>query len=172
MSFYNAYDFNLTSNYQALLACILNPDLTTEKALASVALTHIRSDSRGKNDIKCKVTVIDEVKNKKYEFTNLTDCCEFLNIKRTSITTYIKYRRKYKKRYRILAEGDYVSTRNKAREVNVIDTVNRECFEFESMSKAGRFLKTNNKVVAEHIEKQKLYKKRYKIEYKMGEEKR
>lgn len=170
MQYMNTYDFDYTSNYQALLACIFNPELTIEKALGMIAQISLKSEKAIKLADDLKVKVIDELENKEYEFENLNDCCEFLNMKRKTITTYIRYKSKYKKRYRILADRDYINSRTKARPVKVTDTLTNEVLEFSSMSKSGKFLKTDNKSIGKYIENKRLYKNRYKIEYKVGDD--
>ena len=175
MNYTNTCDFDYTENYQALLACIFNPELTIEKALGIVAQISNKSASatklsKRKISYDCKVKLIDEIKNKEYQFDSVEECCKFLGIKTKTVNTYIKYRRRFKGRYRILADGDFVSSTNKARPVRVTDTLTNEVLEFNSMSKSGKFLKTDNKSIGTYIENKRLYKNRYKIEYKVGDD--
>lgn len=59
MQYMNTYDFDYTTNYQALLACILNPELTTEKALGIIAQISVRSEKSTKLSDDLKVKVIE-----------------------------------------------------------------------------------------------------------------
>lgn len=108
MNYINTCDFELTANYMALLACILNPKLSIGKAIRNITLDEAKDSEGGeyrktKQKHNYKVKVLDEVENKEIEFDNLNNCCEFLNMRRADITTYIKNNRLFRKRYRIKA---------------------------------------------------------------------
>lgn len=173
MKYNNSCDFELTDNYMALLACILNPKLSIGKAIKYITLEDVRDKSGGeyrktRQSYKCRVKVIDEVENKDYDFDNLGDCCEFLNIRRADITTYIKHNRKLKKRYRIIGIDPIRKVIRKP--LVVEDTINNTTKEFESINEACKNLGATRHAVNEAIIAGRLFRKRYKITYKEGNE--
>ncbi|GIM32743.1 hypothetical protein [Paraclostridium bifermentans] len=176
MNYTNSCDFELTDNYMALLACILNPQLSIGKAVKYITLEDVkdkkggeyRQPSKARQSQKYRVKVIDEVENKEYDFDNLTDCCEFLNIRRADITTYIKHNRRFKKRYRIIGLDPI---RKVVRKPLIIeDTKDNTTNEFESVNKACKYLGATRHAVNEVIVAGRLFRKRYKITYKEGNE--
>ncbi|WP_460423655.1 hypothetical protein, partial [Paraclostridium sordellii] len=135
MKYSNACDFNFTENYMALLACILNHELSIGKAIKNIVLDDPK-DSKGgeyrkvisKQENNYKVKVIDEVENKDIEFDKIDDCCKFLNMRRADITTYIKHNRLFRKRYRIQALETIRSVERKP--VIITDMLKDEIIEF------------------------------------------
>ncbi|WP_250674930.1 hypothetical protein LZ906_006605 [Paraclostridium ghonii] len=176
MKYANTCDFELRDNYIALLACILNPKLSIGKAIKYITLEDAKdkqggeyrppSKPRKKHEYRAKV--IDELENKEYEFDNLGDCCEFLNMRRADITTYIKRNRRFKKRYRIIGLDPIRSVISKP--LIVEDTLNNKTMEFESVNKACKYLETTRDVINKVIATNRLFRKRYKIKYKEGNE--
>ncbi|WP_250673521.1 hypothetical protein LZ906_007765 [Paraclostridium ghonii] len=172
MNHANIYDFELTDNYMALLACILNPKLSIGKAIKYITLEEIkdkkggeyRQPSRPRKDNKYRVKVIDEVENEEYEFCNLGDCCKFLNMRRADITTYIKLNIRFKKRYRIIGLDSIRNVISKP--LIVEDTLKNKTIEFESINKACKYLETTRDVINKAIAANRLFRKRYKINYK------
>ncbi|MBN8046916.1 hypothetical protein J0A94_03680 [Paraclostridium bifermentans] len=168
----NTCDFELTDNYMALLACILNPKLSIGKAVKYITLEDVkdknggeyRQPSKPRKKHRYRVKVIDEVENKEYDFDNLTDCCEFLNIRRADITTYIKLNRRFKKRYRIIGLDPIRKVIRKP--LIVEDTINNKTMEFESVNKACKHLGSTRHAVNEVIAEGRLFRKKYKITYK------
>ncbi|WP_170074478.1 hypothetical protein [Paraclostridium dentum] len=71
----NSCDFELTDNYMALLACILNPKLSIGKAVKYITLEDVKDKNGGEyrqpskviQSQKYRVKVIDEVENKEYD---------------------------------------------------------------------------------------------------------
>lgn len=173
MKYSNTCDFNYTENYMALLACILNPKLTIGKAVKHIVLDDIKDSGvreykRTNQKHNYKVKVLDEVENKEIEFDNLSDCCEFLNMRRADITTYIKHNRLFRKRYRIQALEPIRKVERKA--LIVTDTLKGESIEFESVKKACDYLDARRYNINQAILAKRLFRKRYKIEYKVGVE--
>ncbi|MDU6113792.1 MAG: NUMOD1 domain-containing DNA-binding protein [Paeniclostridium sordellii] len=176
MNYTNTCDFDLTDNYMALLACILDPKLSIGKAVKYIALDDSKDPEGGdyrkvkpKQNHNYKVKVLDEVENKEIEFDNLSNCCEFLNMRRADITTYIKHNRLFKKRYRIRALEPIKTVERKP--VIITDTLQNKVLEFESVNKACKHLKANRDNINKAIAAKRLFRKRYKIEYKVGNEK-
>lgn len=176
MNYTNTYDFDLTDNYMALLACILDPSLSIGKAVKYIALDDSKDPEGGdyrkvkpKQNHNYKVKVLDEVENKEIEFDKLSDCCEFLNMRRADITTYIKHNRLFRKRYRIQALEPIRSVERKA--VMVTDMLKDEIIEFESVNKTCDYLNASRNNINRAIAAKRLFRKRYKIEYKVGNEK-
>lgn len=176
MNYTNTCDFELTANYMALLACILNPKLSIGKAIKCITLDNSKDAEVGeyrkvkpKQNHNYKVKVLDEFENKEIEFDNLSDCCEFLNMRRADITTYIKHNRLFRKRYRIRALEPIRSVERKP--VIVTDTLQNNVVEFESVNKACKHLKANRDNINKAIVAKRLFRKRYKIGYKVGNEK-
>lgn len=174
MNYSNTYDFDYTENYMALLACILNPKLTIGKAVKHIVLENIKDfetkkTKRTNQKHNYKVKVLDEVETKAIEFNNLDDCCEFLNMRRADITTYIKHNRLFKKRYRI----QYLEPIRKVESKPLIieDTLKNEAMEFKSINKACEYLGAKRHSINEAIAAKRLFRKRYKIEYKVEIEK-
>lgn len=169
MNYSNTYDFDYTENYMALLACILNPKLTIGKAVKHIVLDNIK-DSETKKTKRTnqkhnyKVKVLDEVETKTIEFDNLDDCCEFLNMRRADITTYIKNNRLFRKRYRIQSLEPIRKVESKP--LIVKDTLKNEIMEFKSINKACEYLGAKRHNINEAIAAKRLFRKRYKIEYK------
>ena len=176
MRYSNTYDFDFTENYMALLACILDSRLTIGQAIKYITLDDYR-DTEGGNYKKVKrrqnhnykVKVIDEVENKEIEFDKIYDCCKFLNMRRADITTYIKHNRLFRKRYRIQALEIIRSVERKP--VIVTDMLKDEIIEFESVNKACDYLNVSRININKAIADKRLFRKRYKIEYKVGSEK-
>lgn len=170
MNYSNTYDFDYTENYMALLACILNPKLTIGKAIKHIVLENIK-DSETKKTKRTnqkhnyKVKVLDEVESKEIEFDNLSDCCEFLNMRRADITTYIKHNRLFRKRFRIQALETIREVERKP--LIVIDKLKNETIEFESVNKACDYLNASRGNLNQAIEAKRLFRKRYKLEYKI-----
>lgn len=174
MNYTNTCDFDFTENYMALLACILNPKLSIGKAIRNITLDETKNSEGGeyrktKQKHNYKVKVLDEVENKEIEFDNLSNCCEFLNMRRADITTYIKHNRLFKKRYRIRALEPIKTVGRKP--VIITDTLQNKVLEFESVNKACKHLKANRDNINKAIAAKRLFRKRYKIEYKVGNEK-
>ncbi|CEQ04110.1 group I intron endonuclease [[Clostridium] sordellii] len=176
MHYTNTCDFELTANYMALLACILNPKLSIGKAIKCITLDDPKdAEAREYRKVKpkqnhnYKVKVLDEVENKEIEFDNLSNCCEFLNMRRADITTYIKHNRLFRKRYRIQALEPIRSVERKP--VIVTDTLQNKVVEFESINKACKYLGAKRHNINEAIAAKRLFRKRYKLEYKVGNEK-
>lgn len=174
MNYSNTYDFDYTENYMALLACILNPKLTVGKAIKHIVLENIKDSEtreykRTNQKHNYKVKVLDEVENKEIEFDKLSDCCEFLNMRRADITTYIKHNRLFRKRYRIQALEPIKSVERKP--VIVTDTLQNKVVEFESVNKTCDYLNASRNNINRAIAAKRLFRKRYKIEYKVGNEK-
>lgn len=104
MSFYNTYDFDLTANYQALLACILNPDITSEKALAVVASVYTKSEKKvsSKYSNKARKIVVTDTENDEViEFKSISKATKFLKVNYYKITECIESKDLYKNRYKI-----------------------------------------------------------------------
>lgn len=174
MNYSNTYDFDYTENYMALLACILNPKLTIGKAIKHIVLENIK-DSETKKTKRTnqkhnyKVKVLDEVESKEIEFDNLSDCCEFLNMRRADITTYIKHNRLLKNRYRLKSLEDIKTVERKP--LMIEDTLRNETMEFKSVNKACEYLNASRPNINKSISEKRLFRKRYKIEYKLEIEK-
>lgn len=172
MKYYNSYDFNLTENYMALLACILNPNLSIGKVIKHITLYNPKDDKGGhyrkvkpKQNHNYKVKVLDEVENKEMEFDSLDDCCKFLDMRSADITTYINHNRLFRKRYRIqVLEARRVVDR---KPLIVTDKLKNNTIEFESINKACEYLNASRGNLNQAIEAKRLFRKRYKLEYKI-----
>lgn len=174
MNYSNTYDFDYTENYMALLACILNPKLTIGKAVKHIVLENIKDSEtreykRTNQKHNYKVKVLDEVESKEIEFDNLDDCCEFLNMRRADITTYIKNNRLFRKRYRLQALDPIRKVDIKP--LIVKDELTSETMEFKSINKACEYLNASRPNINKSIAEKRLFRKRYKIEYKVEIEK-
>ena len=172
MKYSNSYDFDFTDNYMALLACILNPSLTIGKAIKQITLYDPKDDKGGyyrkvkpKQNHNYKVKVLDEVEKKEIEFDELDDCCKFLDMRRADITTYIKHNRLFRKRFRIQALETIREVERKP--LIVIDKLKNETIEFESVNKACDYLNASRGNLNQAIEAKRLFRKRYKLEYKI-----
>lgn len=174
MNYTNTCDFDYTENYMALLACILNPKLSIGKAIKYITLEDVkdinngeyRQSSKQRQKHEYRVKVMDEVKNEEREFNNLDDCCEFLNMRRADITTYIKHNSLFRKRYRIIGLDPIRPVISKP--LIVEDTLNNEIMEFKSINKACKHLGTTRDVINKALAANRLFRKRYKINYKEG----
>lgn len=174
MNYFNTYDFDYTENYMALLACILNHKLTIGTAVKHIALDNIKESEtrkykRTNQKHNYKIKVLDEVESKEIEFNNLSDCCEFLNMRRSDITTYIKNNRLFRKRYRIQSLDHIKKVERKP--LMIEDTLKNKTMEFKSVNKACEYLGAKRQNINEAIAAKRLFRKRYKIEYKVEIEK-
>ncbi|CEN87314.1 hypothetical protein [Paraclostridium sordellii] len=172
MKYSNSCDFDFTDNYLALLACILNPSLSIGKAIKHIVLDDPKDDKGGhyrnikpKQNYNYKVKVVDEVEEKEMEFDGLDDCCKFLDMRRADITTYIKHNRLFRKRFRIQALETIREVERKP--LIVIDKLKNETIEFDSVNKACDYLNASRGNLNQAIEAKRLFRKRYKLEYKI-----
>ncbi|WP_057582210.1 hypothetical protein, partial [Paraclostridium sordellii] len=83
---------------------------------------------------------------------------------RADITTYIKHNRLFKKRYRIQSLEPIRKVERKP--LIVKDTLKNETMEFKSINKACECLGAKRHNINEAIAAKRLFRKRYKIEYK------
>lgn len=100
---------DLKNNYMALLACILNNNLSSSSALRILGVLNksdIEMDSRGNklhkypNKNYRKVKVIDVLTNKEFIFDSIYEAEEYTGIKKDNIYVYIPRNIAGKRRYK------------------------------------------------------------------------